>query len=150
MHNALPFSEERQSRDEHFGMTMTDSPDNDNRGATGSAVAEMRTLAQQGSKGRTRRLIVLVLVVATLVDWTRAPEQQISVPLYEALVIRGYRTVVRPLTSLVTRCRFKPSCSQYSSEAVRKYGLPKGIWLTLKRFGRDMPWVPFGTSDPVP
>lgn len=93
---------------------------------------------------------LVVLLIASLLDWTRPPERQISVPLYEFVVIRGYRATIRHLTSGIIRCRMKPTCSQYSSEAVRKYGLPKGVWLTLKRFGRDMPWVPFGTPDPVP
>ena len=102
---------------------------------------------------RKRRItlgVVLVLLVASLFDWRRPPERQISVPIYEWLVIKGYRATMRPFTSLVTRCRMQPTCSQYSSEAVHKHGLPKGVWLTLKRLGRDMPWVKSGTHDPVP
>lgn len=101
-------------------------------------------------KRRIKVAVLTGLLVATLVDWSRPPERQISVSLYEFVVIRGYRATFRHLTSGFIRCRMKPTCSQYSSEAVRKYGLPKGIWLTLMRFGRDMPWVPFGTPDPVP
>lgn len=104
-----------------------------------------------GSRKRRVKLgVVLVLLVASLLDWSRPPERQVSVVVYEWLVIKGYRTTMRPFTSLVTSCRMQPTCSQYSSEAVHKHGLPKGVWLTAKRLGRDMPWVKFGTKDPVP
>jgi putative membrane protein insertion efficiency factor len=46
-------------------------------------------------------------------------------------------------------CRFYPSCSQYTYEAVQRYGVPKGVWLGIKRLSRCRP---FGSSgyDPVP
>lgn len=111
---------------------------------------EGQVVGATSPKRRTKLVVCGILLVAMFLDWARPPQQQISVPLYEALVIRGYRSTIRPVTSLITRCRFKPSCSQYSSEAVQKYGLPKGAWLTAKRLARDMPWVPLGTPDPIP
>lgn len=45
-------------------------------------------------------------------------------------------------------CRFYPSCSQYTYEAVEKYGCFKGGWLGLKRICRCNPWNP-GGEDPV-
>ncbi|MCY4530619.1 MAG: membrane protein insertion efficiency factor YidD [Chloroflexi bacterium] len=46
-------------------------------------------------------------------------------------------------------CRFYPSCSQYTYEAIQQYGVPKGVWLGIKRLSRCRP---FGSSgyDPVP
>jgi len=46
-------------------------------------------------------------------------------------------------------CRYYPSCSSYSIEALQKHGLLKGLWLTLKRILRCNPFFP-GGYDPVP
>jgi uncharacterized protein len=46
-------------------------------------------------------------------------------------------------------CRFHPSCSQYTYEAVDKYGVFKGCWLGLKRVVRCTP-LSKGGYDPVP
>lgn len=43
-------------------------------------------------------------------------------------------------------CRFHPSCSQYTYEAVDKYGMIKGGWLGLKRIARCHPWNPGGVD----
>jgi len=46
-------------------------------------------------------------------------------------------------------CRFYPSCSHYSIEAIDKHGVIKGIWYTLKRLGKCHPFHA-GGYDPVP
>jgi len=46
-------------------------------------------------------------------------------------------------------CRFYPSCSEYGVQALQKYGIFKGGWLTVKRIARCHPFNP-GGYDPVP
>ena len=58
-----------------------------------------------------------------------------------------YQRTLSPL--LPTSCRFYPSCSHYSQQAVEKYGVVKGIWLGIKRLGRCRPLGSQG-YDPVP
>ncbi len=62
-------------------------------------------------------------------------------------VIWLYQTTLSPL--LPTSCRYYPSCSHYSQEAVEKYGVLKGIWLGVRRLGRCRPLGGQG-YDPVP
>jgi len=63
------------------------------------------------------------------------------------LLIRMYQILISPL--LPPSCRFTPTCSQYSLEAFRRFGLIKGFYLSLKRILRCHPWGGSG-YDPVP
>ncbi len=58
-----------------------------------------------------------------------------------------YRYAISPLTP--PSCRFTPTCSEYALEALTKYGLFKGGWLSIKRILRCHPWGGRG-YDPVP
>ncbi|MEZ4499681.1 MAG: membrane protein insertion efficiency factor YidD [Thermomicrobiales bacterium] len=62
-------------------------------------------------------------------------------------LIRLYQIALSPL--LPSSCRFYPTCSQYGYEAIEKYGVIKGCWLTLKRIVRCQPFCK-GGYDPVP
>jgi putative membrane protein insertion efficiency factor len=95
-------------------------------------------------------IAAVVFATAAICDWTRPPRQQISVALYEKIVLGGYRAFLKPVSGRFIHCRFQPTCSRYSEEAMRTHGFPKGLWLTTSRLFRCMPWVPDGTRDPVP
>lgn len=62
-------------------------------------------------------------------------------------LIKIYQLFISPLTPAT--CRFHPTCSQYSKEALKKYGLLKGGWLAIKRIFSCHPWGKSG-HDPVP
>ena len=62
-------------------------------------------------------------------------------------LIRLYQNTVSRV--LPPTCRFYPSCSQYTYEAVAKYGILRGGWLGVKRITRCHPFNP-GGYDPVP
>ncbi|MBE7554243.1 MAG: membrane protein insertion efficiency factor YidD [Anaerolineales bacterium] len=62
-------------------------------------------------------------------------------------LIRFYQKFISP--ALPPACRFYPTCSHYSYQAIEKYGLIKGGWLAVKRLGRCHPFHP-GGYDPVP
>ncbi|HEU68929.1 MAG TPA: membrane protein insertion efficiency factor YidD [Candidatus Acetothermia bacterium] len=63
------------------------------------------------------------------------------------LPLYAYQRIVSPV--LPPRCRFHPSCSEYARQAVLRYGLLRGGWLSLRRLARCGPWHP-GGNDPVP
>jgi putative membrane protein insertion efficiency factor len=63
------------------------------------------------------------------------------------LLIKGYQLLISPL--LPPSCRYQPTCSQYAKEALNKYGLFKGGWLTIKRISKCHPWGGSG-YDPIP
>jgi putative membrane protein insertion efficiency factor len=62
-------------------------------------------------------------------------------------VVRFYQIVISPLTPAT--CRFTPTCSHYTAEALQKHGLFKGGYLGVKRILSCHPWGRSG-YDPVP
>lgn len=62
-------------------------------------------------------------------------------------LIRGYQRFISP--ALPPTCRYTPSCSHYTLEALQKHGFLKGSWLAAKRIASCNPWGGNG-HDPVP
>lgn len=61
--------------------------------------------------------------------------------------VRLYQIVISPLIG--PRCRYIPTCSQYTIEALQMHGALHGSYLSIKRICRCHPWGSFG-YDPVP
>ena len=62
-------------------------------------------------------------------------------------LVKGYRLLLSPW--LGSACRFTPTCSQYSLQALQVHGAGVGTYLTLRRIARCHPWCD-GGHDPVP
>lgn len=62
-----------------------------------------------------------------------------------------YKKTLSPLFGLLfgNACRFTPTCSEYTIEALEKHGTTKGLAMGAKRLGKCHPWGGSG-YDPVP
>jgi putative membrane protein insertion efficiency factor len=66
-------------------------------------------------------------------------------------LIRGYQRFLSPWLGM--QCRYCPTCSAYTIEAIDRFGLVRGGWLGLRRMGRCHPFTILGGgegADPVP
>jgi len=62
-------------------------------------------------------------------------------------VVRGYQKGISPFFG--SNCRYLPTCSQFTYEAIEIHGVVKGSWLGIRRIGRCQPFRD-GGFDPVP
>ena len=61
-----------------------------------------------------------------------------------------YQKIIRPIIKKHCKCRYEPTCSDYSVIALTRYGTYTGGWLTLKRVMSCRKNIPLRTYDPVP
>ncbi len=61
-------------------------------------------------------------------------------------LVKLYRKFISPMKP--PSCRFYPTCSEYALQALEKYGVIKGSWLSVWRILRCNPWNP-GGYDPL-
>ncbi|MEJ5315551.1 MAG: membrane protein insertion efficiency factor YidD [Tenuifilum sp.] len=84
------------------------------------------------------------LVKYLKIIWKNAVRLLAYIPI---LLIKIYQIFLSPY--LPNSCRFTPTCSAYSVEALKKHGFFKGLWLSVRRISRCHPWGGHG-YDPVP
>ena len=82
-------------------------------------------------------------------DVSRQPEKQLTARVYVGSV-HIYQAVGRPLLKGRVACRYRPTCSDYSIEAVQRFGTMRGLGLTYGRIRSCTNDVPMGTIDTVP
>ena len=94
--------------------------------------------------------VLAAVVLAGCADSFRNPDRQVLARLYVAVVRDVYQPYVRPLQEGRVRCRYIPSCSDYSIEAVQRFGIRAGLLLSWRRVMSCKQTVPLGTRDAVP
>jgi uncharacterized protein len=109
----------------------------------------MSALPLRLKQGRTWLLLLGTIVALIVLDSFRAPENQLTARTYIGAV-HLYQNLGRPVLEGHVVCRFSPSCSDYSIEAVQRHGIRRGLVLTFDRLSRCNHATPLGTYDPVP
>ncbi|HOU92939.1 MAG TPA: membrane protein insertion efficiency factor YidD [Polyangiaceae bacterium] len=93
--------------------------------------------------------LVLLATVCVVADGARPPARQLGARLW-VRAVHAWQDTARPLLAGRVACRYRPTCSEYSIEAVTRHGWPRGITLTVRRVFSCRQNVPLGTVDPVP
>ena len=107
--------------------------------------------ARPARRLKRRAVVVALLVSAALIaDVNRTPDRQwtargllLAIDAYQA-------TLSKAMPSLGVQCRFRPTCSRYTEEAIRRHGTWHGTRLGIRRLLRCGPWTEKDTLDPPP
>jgi putative membrane protein insertion efficiency factor len=109
----------------------------------------MSTLRKYLKRPETYLATLFIMIILALLDSCRRPADQVTAQVYIG-VVHVYQAIGRPILKEHVQCRYSPTCSDYSIEAVKKHGIRPGLVLTVKRINSCMTTVPLGTPDPVP
>ena len=109
----------------------------------------MSALRQRLKRPGTYLAGVAVLFALAAIDATRQPAEQVTARVYVSAV-DGYQQYLRPAASRVFQCRYRPTCSEYSRQAVVRHGIFAGLRLTWNRMVSCRAEVAMGTVDAVP
>jgi hypothetical protein len=107
----------------------------------------MPELRERLRRPETYLALVGVFVMAAAADSFRPAEQQYSARAYVGLA-GIYQSHISPRMRSYVRCRYRPTCSEYSRQAVARYGLPAGLRMSIGRTLSCRPAVPRGRSIP--
>jgi putative membrane protein insertion efficiency factor len=109
----------------------------------------MSALRKCLTKPHTYLALLLCFYAAAAIDSFRPARNQWTAQAYIEAV-RFYQHYGRPLSSRYIQCRYRPTCSEYSLEAVEAWGIRRGLALTYRRLASCTTAVHPGTADPVP
>lgn len=98
-------------------------------------------------KGRRAGLIAACVVAVIAVHDFAVPHGRGFAARGAIFAIDEYRAHVSPHLRRFATCRFKPSCSLYGRESIRKHGFLRGAAKTAGRIARCGPWTKPGTVD---
>ena len=109
----------------------------------------MSSLRQRLKLPGTYLTLLAFLAAGCVADSFLPPRYQVTGRAY-VLTVRGYQVLLRPAFKRYIACRYVPTCSEYSIQAVERYGIREGLLLTWRRVNSCQRTIRMGTSAPVP
>ena len=109
----------------------------------------MPTLRRRLKRPETYLVVFALFVLAAAGDAFRLAGRQVSARVYVGLV-EFYQSGISPRLRSYITCRYVPTCSKYSKQAVERFGILEGLALSWRRLNSCQRTVPLGTVDTVP
>ena len=107
----------------------------------GAGVGPQRQCKKDGQVRRVGKITRVLLAAAMALIAVNSQAVTLA-------AIHAYQHTLSPLaTRAGIRCRFTPTCSRYAELVIRRDGVLRGGWKTVKRVGRCNPLTPIGTRD---
>ena len=109
----------------------------------------MSTLRRCLERPETYLAVLALFALSAAGDALRPADRQVSARVYVGLV-EFYQADISPLLRSYIACRYEPTCSEYSKQAVERFGILEGLGLSWRRLNSCQRTVPLGTLDPIP